>query len=1435
MHAEHFLRFIGGFHGGVHGRLHGVHRHFRCMSRKSGPSTEAVHRNRLGVELLKMPLHGNKGDCARPPGIKSMGRGHAGIYRRFIKNFSKIACHCPNYCKKMWSLSSTKNAYKPLKRAPVRANVRCIQLSPQSRSRPARRSWPVSTRDCLCISNHGPGPDKLYDYEKRATAIVFSLDKFHSYLLGSKVIIFSDHVVLKYLLKKSDAKPRLTRWILLLQEFDLEIRDKKGADNAVADHLSRIERESDLMPIRDDFPDEQLLHMDTSTMIHRHMQFHCCISLYKEKIKSDAKYYIWDDLYLWKGDSDQVIHRCIPNSKISSFLHFCHVVVGGGHHGSTWTTQKVLECGFYWPIIFRDTHQFVSAYEQCQRAWTTMSRRHEMPQQPILFCEVFDIWGIDFMGPFPISNGYSYILLVVDYMSRWVEAVATKTNDGKVVVNFLKSNIFCKFGLPKVLISDQGSHFCNQAMSSLLEKYEVVHQVDTAYHPQSNGQAKVFNREIKKILQKLTNLGWKDWSRHLEDTLWAYRTTYQTPLGMSPYQIVFGKVCHLPIELEHQAYQTVKKCNMAYDQAGEERKLQLQELEELHLGAYENSRIYKQQVKQFHDHRILRKEFQVGQKLIASKLCSKWDGPFIITKALPYGAVELQDELTRSTFQVNGQQLKIFHEARSCKTRSEKKKKRKREHESMCHASDTCSMIVIHVPKKYGTWRMCIDCRPINNITIRYKHLISHLDDLLDEFHGSQIFSKIDLRSGYHQIRMKEGDEWKTAIKTMFSLYEWLVMSFDLTNVPSTLMRLMNHVLRSLIGKCVVVYFDDILIYSTCLNDHLLHVKRVLEILKKETLYANSEKCTFCIHEVVFLGYFVNSHGIKVNEEKVKVIQEWPTPKTVSEVRSFHGLASFYKRFVRDFSILLEQIQERAFEALKDRLTHAPTIALPNFAKSFMLECDASNVGIGAILLQEEHLIAYFREKLKGVHLNYSTYDQELYALMRALHVWQHYFLPKEFVIHIDHKSLKHLKDQSKLSKTHAKLIKFLEEFPYVIKYKQGNMNIVADALSKRYALIAILETKFLGLECLKKLYENDIDFGEAYALFVHRPMMRLCVPRSSIRDFLVKEAHEGGLMDHLNELKTYEILFEHFFWPYVRKNINHVCERYLVCKMAYSKIDISVDFIFGLPISNGDRDPILWWLIDFQRLPILFRALMWMMHGGCEVAYPRPLFQIGSPSFLNIFGGPYVVSLVQSYSFQPIVIHKLVDKLKIVNSTISHSPFELVYGFNPLSPLDLLPLPIMPSWVNDEGLSKAQFVKKFHERVRSHIEKKKEQYVHLRKERFPHLRKSKLLRREDGPFKILKKINGTAYKVKMSRENGGNIIFNVIDLTSFVVSTQAPNLRPNSLQEGKDDTYIEGHSHIPHEGFKEEETHALEGPITRGRLKKLQEEVQQKLAALKG
>ncbi|KAI3448670.1 hypothetical protein Pfo_005335 [Paulownia fortunei] len=477
--------------------------------------------------------------------------------------------------------------------------------------------------------------------------------------------------------------------------------------------------------------------------------------------------------------------------------------------------------------------------------------------------------------------------------------------------------------------------------------------------------------------------------------------------------------------------------------------------------------------------------------------------------------------------------------------------------------------------QKDGTWRMCVDCRAINNITVKYRHPIPRLDDMLDELHGSCVFSKIDLKSGYHQIRMKEGDEWKAAFKTKYGLYEWLVMPFGLTNAPSTFMRLMNHVLPK------------------TLDDHVKHLTLVLKVLRKERLFANLKKCTFCTDKLVFLGFVVSAKGIEVDEENVNAIQDWPTPTTINQVRSFHGLASFYRRFVRDFSSIAAPLtevikknvpfkwgheQEKVFKLIKDKLTNAPLLVLPNFTKMFEIECDAS-----------ERPIAYFSKKLSGATLNYPTYDKELYALVRTLETWQHYLWPKEFVIHTDHESLKHLKGQHKLSRRHAKWVEFIETFPYVIKYKQGKENVVADALSRRYALLSTLDSKLLGFEYIKELYATDSDFGDLFKnctkggcgkFYLHDDFLfrenKLCVPHSSLRELLVREAHSGGLMGHFGVAKTLGVLHEHFFWPHMKRGVERICAKCISCKQANAPwVDISMDFVLGLPKTKRGRDSV--------------------------------------------------------------------------------------------------------------------------------------------------------------------------------------------------------------------------------------------------------------------
>nr|GEV99896.1 reverse transcriptase domain-containing protein [Tanacetum cinerariifolium] len=372
-----------------------------------------------------------------------------------------------------------------------------------------------------------------------------------------------------------------------------KIFDVKGAENLAADHLSRLENpHQDVLEkkeITKTFPLETLgiiaFRGDSSILWFADIaNYHAknfivkgMSSQQKKKFFMDVKHYFLDNPYLFKIYADQVIRRCVYGQEAADILTACHNGPTGGHHGANLIANKVFDFGFYWSTIYRDAHDL----------------------------------GIDFMGPFPSSKGNKYILVAVDYLSKWVEAKALLTNDTRVVMNFLKS-LFAQIGTPRAIISDRGTHFCNDQFAKFMFSYEVTHRLSTAYHPQTSGQVEVSNRGLKCILERTIGENRASWSDKLDGALWAFRTTFKTPIGCTPYKLVYGKACHLPIELEHKAYWALKHCNFDLKTASDHQKVQLNELNELRDQAYENSLIYEEKTKKIRDSKIKDRVFNVG-------------------------------------------------------------------------------------------------------------------------------------------------------------------------------------------------------------------------------------------------------------------------------------------------------------------------------------------------------------------------------------------------------------------------------------------------------------------------------------------------------------------------------------------------------------------------------------------------------------------------------------------------------------------------------------------------------------------------------------------------------------------------------------------------------------------------------------------------------
>jgi transposase InsO family protein len=599
--------------------------------------------------------------------------GHAGYYRRFIKKFSKLASplfflltkdvnfRWTDDCALSFADLKQRLSTAPILRGPnwalpfhISSDASDTAIGAVLGQQEDKEPYAIY----YISKNMAPAELNYTVTEREFLAVVYAINKFRHYVTGYPTFIHTDHTTIKYLMNKPITNARVTRWLLLLQEFDITIVDRPGKENVVADFLSRLHINDDNSPVDDSFPDEHLF------AVSAHSPWYADIANYlvagkvpphlspreRRKIIQKSVRYSWIGGYLFYTGLDQEIRRCVRDDEVYDLLKACHDGPCGGHFAAKRTGHKVLRMGYYWPNIFQDAKNYVQACDSCQRMGQP-THRDEMPLQPQVVLEPFERWAMDFVGPIhPPSNQKVYILVCTDYMTKWVEAKALIRASEEVVLAFLFENIFVRFGVPRELVTDGGPPFTSHKFEALLSKYHVLHRIASPYHPQGNGQVESTNKVIEAILTKTVRENHKDWSDRLHEALWAYRTTWRSTTGFSPYELVYGKSPVFPIEFEIKTLRTASPVNLDLTMAQKARLQQLNELDEKCLDAIHQTTVIQQQRTKWHDRIIKKKLFQKGDwallydsrfKEFQGKLRTRWLGPYEVDTVFPNGTVRL--------------------------------------------------------------------------------------------------------------------------------------------------------------------------------------------------------------------------------------------------------------------------------------------------------------------------------------------------------------------------------------------------------------------------------------------------------------------------------------------------------------------------------------------------------------------------------------------------------------------------------------------------------------------------------------------------------------------------------------------------------------------------------------------------------------------------
>ena len=580
---------------------------------------------------------------------------------------------------------------------------------------------------------------------------------------------------------------------------------------------------------------------------------------------------------------------------------------------------------------------------------------------------------------------------------------------------------------------------------------------------------------------------------------------------------------------------------------------------------------------------------------------------------------------------------------------------------------------ILFVPKKDGGIRMCVDYRALNRVTVHNRYPLPRIDELLDRLLGAKLFTKIDLRSGYHQIRVHPEDVPKTAFRTRYGHFEFLVLPFGLTNAPATFMNLMHSIFREQLDDFVIIFLDDILVYSKDLDSHVAHVRQTLSILRHHQLYAKVSKCAFFQSSVEYLGHVVSAQGLQVDPAKVQAVQDWKIPTNVTEVRSFLGLAGYYRRFIPQFARIAAPLtnltrknipftwslrEGEAFTALKEVLQHAPVLQLADPSKDYIVTADASDFAIGAVLSQiwedGEHPIAYESRKLNAAEMNYPTHERELLSVVHALRQWRHYLLGKHFKIVTDHHSLKYLMTQPNLSKRQARWVEQLSEFDFEVVHRPGKSNVVADALSRlstvqvgtasrrhhREDLFRGLEQAYQKEEEIKEILDNleahkEFCVVQNKLYYRGKGRMQLYLPQG-MRDLILRECHDTRYSGHLGVRKTEELVSRDFYWPTLQADVAtyvatcEECQRNKPSNVRPAGLlqpleipgqrweKISMDFITHLPKTRAGYDSLLV-MVDYLTKMMVLRPT----HGTATAVDTARIFM---DAVVRLHGLPRVI-----------------------------------------------------------------------------------------------------------------------------------------------------------------------------------------------------------------